>query len=348
MESSMDEIYVHGRQSDAAFPSQKTFKEYAEETRVQVLQQYPEKREREAVNKVFNAILNYCQFMNSDELDMVSADLHGMYKLFPGPEKAFTGKGYTSFVEKFVEKLHGDVIHYNTEVTKINWAGERVEVECKNGKSYKADHVVITCSLGHLKANYEKMFEPELPESKAGAIERTGFGRVTKLFLYYDQPFWTEGMTLAWSQHGEPITEASDWIKQVVFFDMAPANPKAIGGSFAGQGAKILESLSDDEVAATCTEVLGKFLNVPNIPRPTKILRSSWNTDPLYRGGYSYQSTKSQVKDVHRLAAPLPDERRPKVLFAGEATHPDYYSTVHGALLSGVRESERLEKLYTM
>ena len=32
------------------------------------------------------------------------------------------------------------------------------------------------------------------------------------------------------------------------------------------------------------------------------------------------------------------------VLFAGEATHDNYYSTVHGAFLTGLRESERILK----
>ena len=30
------------------------------------------------------------------------------------------------------------------------------------------------------------------------------------------------------------------------------------------------------------------------------------------------------------------------ILFAGEATHADYFGTVHGAYLSGVRESKRI------
>lgn len=35
----------------------------------------------------------------------------------------------------------------------------------------------------------------------------------------------------------------------------------------------------------------------------------------------------------------------PQVLFAGEATHPHYYSTTHGAWLSGAREAERIMKV---
>ena len=34
-------------------------------------------------------------------------------------------------------------------------------------------------------------------------------------------------------------------------------------------------------------------------------------------------------------------------MFAGEATHRQYYSTTHGALLSGRREAERIVKFYT-
>jgi monoamine oxidase len=34
------------------------------------------------------------------------------------------------------------------------------------------------------------------------------------------------------------------------------------------------------------------------------------------------------------------------LLFAGEATHSSYYSTVHGAIESGWREAERIIELY--
>lgn len=40
-----------------------------------------------------------------------------------------------------------------------------VEVLCSNGAMYSAGHVIVTCSLGCLKACHKTMFEPELPHS---------------------------------------------------------------------------------------------------------------------------------------------------------------------------------------
>ena len=356
MENAMDETYTkRDKTQQQPFPNSTSIAQYVRRAMPRILQQFPEGARREEAAKAFNNRLNYCQYMNGEELDRASADLCGQYQSFPGPDMVFTGEGYGGFVERLLRKIPDGVVRCNEQVTKVRWAaaaaggaGQAAEIVCQNGKSYTADHVVVTCPLGHLKANHKRMFEPPLPEAKSGAIERTGFGRVTRLFLHYDQPFWTDSVRLAWSTHGQPITETSDWVRGLEGFNVLPSNPKIIGGTFAGRGAEIVETLTDEEVSAACRDLLSKFLKVPgSLPEPTMVLRSSWISDPLYRGSYTYLSMESRQNDIPDLAAPLPaDPSRPTLLFAGEATHPCYYSTVHGAYLSGLRESQRLAELY--
>lgn len=47
-------------------------------------------------------------------------------------------------------------------------------------------------------------------------------------------------------------------------------------------------------------------LGNPNIPKPRRILRSSWGSNPYFRGSYSYTQVGSSGADVEKLAKPLP------------------------------------------
>lgn len=61
---------------------------------------------------------------------------------------------------------------FNNKVSKINYAGKGpVKVTTVAGEEYTADHVIFTASLGVLKADHEKLFEPHLPEKNKNAIE---------------------------------------------------------------------------------------------------------------------------------------------------------------------------------
>lgn len=44
----------------------------------------------------------------------------------------------------------------------------------------------------------------------------------------------------------------------------------------------------------------------PNIPKPRRILRSAWGSNPYFRGSYSYTRVGSSGADVEKLATPLP------------------------------------------
>ena len=87
------------------------------------------------------------------------------------------------------------------------------------------------------------------------------------------------------------------------------------------------------------------------LPRPTAIMRSAWSHNPDIRGSYSYIAVGSTVDDILELAQPvvvngLPDQlSHCPLLFAGEATHAQFYSATHGAFASGRREAARAASL---
>lgn len=74
--------------------------------------------------------------------------------------------------------------------------------------------------------------------------------------------------------------------------------------------------------------------------------RSKWYSNPHFRGTYSYQTQKAFERRPSaevELSKPLKNGKdEMTLLFAGEATHPYYYSTVHGAIETGYREADRI------
>lgn len=94
----------------------------------------------------------------------------------------------------------------NKEVTKINWDNKQnggIEVFCKDNSSYKGDHVIVTVSLGVLKEQAQKIFNPELPLRKMNAINGLSIGTVNKLIFEYPYRWWPEnhrGFSLVWNQ----------------------------------------------------------------------------------------------------------------------------------------------------
>ena len=65
---------------------------------------------------------------------------------------------------------------------------------------------------------------------------------------------------------------------------------------------------------------------------PTGYIRTNWSQDPFSYGSYSHIARGSSRDDIHELAKPIDN----RIYFAGEATHPEYNSTVHAAHEAGL------------
>ncbi|KAG3262891.1 spermine oxidase [Callospermophilus lateralis] len=235
-----------------------------------------------------------------------------------------------------------------------------VMVECEDCEVIPADHVIVTVSLGVLKRQYTSFFQPGLPAEKVAAIHRLGIGTTDKIFLEFEEPFWgpeCNSLQFVWEDEAESRTLTYPpelWYRKICGFDVLYPPERyghVLSGWICGEEALVMEKCDDEAVAEICTEMLRQFTGNPNIPKPRRILRSAWGSNPYFRGSYSYTQVGSSGADVEKLAKPLPYTESSKtapmqVLFSGEATHRKYYSTTHGALLSGQREAARLIEMY--
>ena len=75
-------------------------------------------------------------------------------------------------------------------------------------------------------------------------------------------------------------------------------------------------------------DVLRQFTGDPGLQQPDKVIRQCWTTDPYTLGSGAYPSVTTSDDDFENLFRPLPSESDPRLLFAGEATHSQYWGQV--------------------
>lgn len=148
------------------------------------------------------------------------------------------------------------------------------------------------------------------------------------------------------------LFQNSHWTEYISGFDVVyPDPPKTLLGWIGGKGAIEMEKLSDEEISSECLKLLRKFLKNPNIPAPSKFFCSRWNSNDFVQGAYSFTArTTDHIRDWEKILSKpitfeLPGKSMNTILLAGEACHEFYFSTVHGAFLSGMEQAERIVKI---
>lgn len=174
-------------------------------------------------------------------------------------------------------------VQFNKEVSNIeyNQPDGLIKVECSDGSSLTADHLICTVSLGVLKERHLKLFEPMLPPWKYEAIDGMMIGTVDKIYLEFEQPFWNadwEGFSTLWKLEqlkevrDDPIN--GDWLEGLHgFYPFNALQPNVICGWIVGPGplARKMEQKSDADAKAE--KVLRMFLKGTNIPDAKAMVR---------------------------------------------------------------------------
>jgi monoamine oxidase len=250
--------------------------------------------------------------------EQLSLKWFGAEGQFDGPDLILP-KGYQQLAHHLADGL---TIQLDTEVTRVTDDGSRVRLDTSRGV-LSGDRVIVTVPLGVLKAGTIS-FDPALPAAKRTAIDRLGVGVLDKVVLSFAEPFWSRSVNvigLAGADQPLPV------LVNGLTFGAGPVLVGLRGGSAARSG----EVLSDEQNVEQVRAAL-------NAPAVTGSLVTRWGADRYARGSYSFLAVGSSPADQKALGEPASE----RLLFAGEATYPEHFATVHGAYVSGLREAHRI------
>lgn len=259
--------------------------------------------------------------------DLSNVSTYGFFQMgekIEGQDELVFG-GYDRIVLGLLEGIN---TRLNEQVLLIRSLPSGVEVETTKGK-YSADFALVTVPVSVLQKNLIR-FEPELPKEKTGAIGRIPFGFYSKLVLQFDEKFWSEEEVYVQLEGLQ-----KQWYELV--FNLEPYTKLPILAFLSsGERARYVEREKEILTLAR-SELVSIFGN--KIPKHKQVLKTNWSGDPFSMGAYTYPHRDMDAL-VELYARPFRN-----IFFAGEGTNSKYFSYVHGAYLSGLREAQRISSL---
>lgn len=282
---------------------------------------YPAK----ANDRLWQFLLSTYVTFDTGDLNKLSSLLYNEGEEFGGVEKIATN-GYDTIPKYLATNLN---IQLNQRVTKIDYTNSKAKIT-HNGTETEADYVLVTVPLGVLKNNTIQ-FSPALPTTKQTAIQKIGMNCVDKFLLTFSTTFWDNTQYICYTP------SAKDKFNYFVNINKFNPSVNALMTFAYADYARQTETMTDaqiiNEIMIHLKDIYGN-----NIPNPANLLRTKWQSNENSFGAYSYTAVGTEMKHFEDLA----EEINNKIFFAGEHTNADYFSTAHGAYLSGIREADKI------
>ncbi len=225
--------------------------------------------------------------------------------------------GYGALVARWGADV---AVALNTAVQAIDWSRSPARIATAKG-TVAARRVVVTVSTGVLAAGHIR-FDPPLPERKLQAIDALVVGNHNRIGILLDgDPFGPDvgpGL-LAVTGGGEPMS-----------IGIKPFGFPYVVGTTGGRFATYLERAGQRASVDYVTERLKAAFGAGIARHLGRGIVTAWGGDPWTLGAYSaLRAGRGRQRAI--LAEPL-DER---LYFAGEAASTEFFSTCHGARLTG-------------
>lgn len=275
------------------------------------------------------------EYLNASDWDIMDWQIsEADYVTLPGGDWLLYGGGYNAITDKLAEGLE---IRTNVVVEGVHVSSDGVRLTINDGQM-SCSRVIITVPLGVLKAN-AIFFEPSLPQEKQGAIERIGVGSYEKLIMRFDKFYWPRD-----KQRFNYISDISNQEASLfnVWLNIGYYTGEPILVVYhPGRRARLTNEWSDEEFLVRTIAMMQRLFGdngYGTIPNPVGYVRTNWQNDPFSRGCVSSDQIGQQPNDRRVLAQPVGE----RLFFAGEATHPHFYTTAHGAYETGIRAAREV------
>ena len=118
-------------------------------------------------------------------------------------------------------------------------------------------------------------------------------------------------------------------------YQVRPFDRPAIYCFFGGRWAAALEREGEAGMFSFAAGELARLFGNGIRRQIAPLASTAWLHDPWARGSYSY-ALPGHAGDRASLAAPVDD----RLFFAGEACSPNFFSTAHGAFITGIAAAE--------
>lgn len=243
------------------------------------------------------------------------------------PEWKFKSSTWFDFYDEYIAKNAQNNIQYNAPVAEVDYSGERVQVTTAGGEIFVADKVIMTASIGVLKAG-DIAFVPALSKAKKDAIDAVDFYKGFKLFLKFSEKFYSDALVIEESASGTTYGDKG-------YYDAAfkkEATDNVLAFLVTGSHVDPYYAMNtEEEIIAAVFEELDAVFDGSATRTFTGDYRfEDWGRKEFTKGTWV---TGSEIEPKVLAEINLPLEN--KVFFAGEAHDVNRQLGVPAAIFSG-------------
>lgn len=226
----------------------------------------------------------------------------------------------------------------NTQVTEIDYSGDKVRVTDHLQVTRVYDQIIVTVPLSVLKLTssqaYGIKFHPSLPESKLRAMDGLGMDSGVRIIVQTNKSFW--------NNESESLFVNGKIGKYDIVKSDIQNNRYLLAATVHGENADILNNMSESEILrliqAEWKEQIGEEASKSILKHQVVY----WGKTPFIQGSFSYHKVGGSNNSRAELAKTIEN----KVFFAGEACNTSNNSgTIHGAIETAIETVKSIHRL---